>query len=271
MTTPPDDLDPFDAPADAPDAVPTAGSAASATRARRKRPAATDKSARRRRRWKQVGILVLVAAAASAPLWGRRVLSSMSFFRVRRVAVEGARYTAPRDILRQLHVDTMVSVWTDLAPLEARVAQLPEVRRAEIRRKLPGTLVVRVEERLPVALVPTPQGLRPYDASGLPLPIDPSQVAVDVPILTRRDTTVLRLLGDLQAGAPGLYQRVSSVRRDSDELVFTLATLPVRTMPDVTVSRLLDVVPVERDLARRGRPVAELDLRFRDQVIARLK
>jgi cell division protein FtsQ len=38
----------------------------------------------------------------------------------------------------------------------------------------------------------------------------------------------------------------------------------------VTVYRLGDVLPVELDLARRQLQVAELDLRFRDQVIARL-
>jgi cell division protein FtsQ len=39
---------------------------------------------------------------------------------------------------------------------------------------------------------------------------------------------------------------------------------------DVSVERLADVRPVELDLARRALRVAELDLRFRDQVIARL-
>jgi hypothetical protein len=50
-----------------------------------------------------------------------------------------------------------------------------------------------------------------------------------------------------------------------------LTTVPVRAMADVTAERLADVLPVERDLARRQARVAELDLRFRDQVIARLQ
>jgi cell division protein FtsQ len=48
------------------------------------------------------------------------------------------------------------------------------------------------------------------------------------------------------------------------------ATVVVRTMPDVTVGRLAELVPVEVDLARRGVRALEIDLRFRDQVIARL-
>ncbi|MDE3216949.1 MAG: FtsQ-type POTRA domain-containing protein, partial [Gemmatimonadota bacterium] len=226
---------------------------------------------RRLRKLKRAGVVALGLAALASPWWGRPVLARMAFFRVRRVQIEGARYTAPRDILRQLHVDTSVSVWADLGPLETRVEELPEVRAAAIRRKLPGTLVVTVTERVPVALVPTPQGLRPYDASGLPLPIDPSREPVDAPILARRDTTALRLLAELRQRAPELYQRVSDVRRVGDEFDLTFATFLVRAMTDVTVRRLEEVEPVARDLAQRRLQVSELDLRFRDQVIARLK
>ena len=233
--------------------------------------AAGQPAPRRVRRWKRLGLAAVVVAALASPVWGRPLLGKMAFFRVRRVRIEGARYTLPRDILRQLHVDTTVSVWTSLGPLEARVAELPEVRAAVIRRKLPGTLVVTVTERVPVAVVPTPQGLRPYDASGLPLPIDPSRFTVDVPVLARRDTAALRLLGELRQRAPELYQKVSDVRRVGDEIDLSFATFLVRAMADVTVLRLEDLEPVERDLANRRLTIAELDLRFRDQVIARLK
>jgi cell division protein FtsQ len=41
-------------------------------------------------------------------------------------------------------------------------------------------------------------------------------------------------------------------------------------MTNVTLARLGDIVPVERDLLRRELRASELDLRYRDQVIARL-
>lgn len=230
-----------------------------------------EKPRARGRRWKRIGVALLVVIALASPWWAPPAMSHMAFFRVRRVQIVGARYAAPRDILRQLNVDTMVSVWTKLAPLEARVAEMPEVRGVVIRRKLPGTLVVTVTERVPVAMVPTSQGLRPYDESGLPLPIDPSKVTVDAPILARRDTAALRLLGQLRQRAPELYQRVSDLRRVGSEFEFSFTAMLVRTMTDVTVGRLEEVEPVVRDLANRRLQVAELDLRYRDQVIARLK
>jgi cell division protein FtsQ len=220
--------------------------------------------------------LLLVAMGAvlvlGSPFWGPLLLRRLAFFHVRRVEILGARYVAPRDILSRLHVDTMASVWDPTGPLAARVASHPEIQHAVVRRKLPGTLVIEIVERVPIAMVPTAGGFRVYDERGVALPIDPARVAVDVPVLMTRDTTVLRLLGAIRVGRPDLYERVSAVRRTSqDELLLELKTEPVRVMQDVTLERLADIEPVEADLSRKQLRVAEIDLRYRDQVIARLQ
>jgi len=217
-----------------------------------------------------LGLALLVVA--SSIWWAPLVLRRMDFFRVRRVEIVGAHYVAPSDILSRLNVDTTASVWNPTKPLAARVARFPEIRTVEVRRKLPGTLVVEITERVPVALVAANGGLRVYDAHGVLLPIDPSRVMVDVPVLMQRDTALLRLLGAIRTGMPALYGRVSSVRRSgNDELVLQLKTGPVRAMQDVSLDRLAEIDPVEADLARRQVRVAEIDLRYRDQVIARLQ
>jgi cell division septal protein FtsQ len=137
---------------------------------------------------------------------------------------------------------------------------------------LPGTLVVEITERAPVALVASPGGFKVYDARGVALPVDPASVAVDAPVLMARDTTVLRLLGAMQQRRPSLYALVNTVRREKrDELILQLKFAPVRAMQDVTLERLAEVEPVEADLERKQLRVAEIDLRYRDQVIARLQ
>ena len=224
-------------------------------------------------RWLRPGAFAALALlAAASPWWAPAALSRLDFFRVRKIEIEGARYLAPEDVLARLKVDTTVSVWTDLGPLEARVAAHPQVREARVERKLPGTLVVHVVENLPIALVPSARGLRTVDVRGDTLPIDPSAVDVDLPIVAQRDTAVLRLLSEVREGYPSLFDRISAVRRvGRGELVVQLTSVPVRAMADVSVDRLAEVVPVERDLERRAARVAELDLRYRDQVIARLQ
>lgn len=227
---------------------------------------------RRRAPWRLILGLPVAIALLAAPWWGPRVLAELAFFRVRRVEVVGTRYVAPGDILRRLNVDTTRSVWDPAEPLEARLAGHPEIRSARIRRRLPGTLVVEIVESLPVALVPAATGLRAYDDRGVLLPVDPSRVEVDVPVLARRDTALLRLLGEVRRDAPRLYQRISELRRlPRGEVWMKVASTPVLAASNVNVQRLLELDPVAEDLARRQLRPAELDLRYRDQVIARLQ
>ena len=213
-------------------------------------------------------VLLLVLGS---PFWGPLMLRQLSFFRVRKVEVIGARYVSVGEVIDRLHVDTTSSIWDPTSPLEARLASHPQLRRVSVRRKLPGTLVVDIDENLPVALVATTDGVRAYDANGAALPIDLARTPIDAPIVPRRDLGVLKLLGLLRTEAPALYDRVSEVRLvGPDEFLIEFDGTPVRTMRDVSATRLAEIEPVEDDLTRRGLHAAEIDLRYKDQVIARL-
>ncbi len=229
-------------------------------------------SSTRRRLWKPVVGAAALVVGLLAPLWGPRALAELAYFRVRRVEIIGARFIQPSDILNRLHVDTLSSVWQATAPLEDRIASHVGVESVRVSRRLPGTLVVDITERWPVALVPTPAGLVPIDERGAALPIDLTRTLVDAPIVTFRDQALFKLLGRLHAEAPELYARVSEAGRSgSDEVWLRVSSVPVRAMADVSVERFAELGPVEQDLARRQLRAAEIDLRYRDQVIARLQ
>ena len=216
---------------------------------------------------------VLALALLASPLWAPPLLRRLAFFRVRRIEILGARYAPPADLLQRLRVDTTRSVWDPLEPLADRVRTHPQVESVTVSRRLPGTIVVRVTERRPVALLSVPGGLRAVDEHGRRLPLDPSRTPVDAPILTSapRDTSVYHLLGAMRRETPQLYAQLSSIRAiGADEMVLQIADLPVRTMTGVTLERLSDIEPVQHDLARRQIRPTELDLRYRDQVIARI-
>jgi len=237
-------------------------------------PESADRASPRKRWW-----LVPAAIALGAfflllsPLWAPLLFRNMAFFRVRHVEIVGARYIQPRDILDRLRVDTLASVWDPMGRLETRVRSHPLVRQVKIDRRLPGTLVVRLVEHAPVALVATANGFRAYDERGVSLPIDPTTADVDAPILPRPDSALLRLLGAARTQAPDLYSRLSEARREGrggEEFYLVLDSIPVRALADVTLDRLADLALVENDLARRRLRAYELDLRYRDQVIARM-
>ncbi len=258
-----------------------------------------------------IAIIILLILLAPASWLARRVASKMEFFHVRSVQVDGVRYLAPETVVAKLAIDTARSVWDDTGPLLDRVLSLPQVSAASIRRKLPGTLVVTISENLPVAFVPGQNGLEAVDSGGRVLPIDPARHDLDIPVLVERDRRLLRLLGRMRDEQSPVYRRLSEARlvgRDdamlllrtrSEPLPSSATALPldsaatdsagtpmdsitrlippsdellhVRIPLGVSVARLADIFPVEFDLRRRAARVSELDLRYRDQVIARLQ
>jgi cell division protein FtsQ len=221
-------------------------------------------------RWRVVGIVACVLVLLAAPWWGPPLLSHLSFFRVRNVEISGYRYVQPDDVLKRLRLDTTTSVWTDLGELEHRVEMHPQIKSATVDREFPGTLIVRVTENSPIAYVATSQGLRAVDKDGRFLPIDPSRIAIDLPVLAKADTALLHLLASVRSASPALFGEISDIRRTGGtDIALTLSTAQVRALASISAQRLADIIPVEADLARRKARVTELDLRFRDQVIAR--
>ncbi|HEX3533511.1 MAG TPA: FtsQ-type POTRA domain-containing protein [Gemmatimonadaceae bacterium] len=241
--------------------------------------------------WKMLGGIFLVALIMSAA-WGvRSAARQMAFFRVRSVEVRGIRYLPPGEVLSRLKVDTLMSLWDDLEPLRERVRHHPQVSDVAITRRLPGTLVVTIQENQPVALIQGTAGFVPYDSAGHVLPIDPARTNLDLPIVATSDPVLLKLVGAIRYTVPRLFSRIEEVRRTGrDEILLTLSrsepqrarvpgdttssnagTVRVRIPLGLSVERLADIFPVENDLARRQVHVGELDLRYRDQVIARLQ
>ena len=240
--------------------------------------------------WKILGVLFLVAVIM-AGAWGLRgAARQMAFFRVRNVEIRGVRYLQPKEIVSRLRIDTIASLWDDLEPYRQRVRGHPQVSDVTITRRMPGTLVVTIQENLPVALIQTPAGMIAYDSLGRQLPIDPARTNLDLPIVASTDPVLLKLVGAIRAQEPRMFARIEEVKRTGrDEILLTLSrgsdasgkmgasaasenrTLRVRIPVGLSVDRLADIFPVETDLARRQLHAGELDLRYRDQVIARLQ
>lgn len=220
-----------------------------------------------RLRWYLLGIVLLALGIFTVPWWGH----DLAFFRVQQVEVRGTRFARASDIAARLQVDTTFSIWNKLDSLAVRAETHPQVHHARLSRRLPSTLVVTVDENLPIALVPASGGFKAYDDSGRVLPLDPARWGVDLPIVSRPDTALFRLLGDIKAEMPEYYSRVSEARRVArDEVVLQLMDVPVRAMLDMRADRLLQLSSVEADLAKRHLRPVELDLRYKDLVIARL-
>lgn len=238
------------------------------------------------RRAQALGTIVLAAALAVGISRVPRLLSRIELFRVQSFALEGERHLTLEEAVEAAGVPAQASVWDDPEPWKARLRSHPLVRDARVRRDLPSTLVFEVEERTPVALYPGPV-LRPVDEAGRPLPLDPAERRLDLPVL--RPTLVggggrelspaeLRSLAREVARMgrlePALRVRISEAALGARGEVAILLDEPRLSFlfrPPLTARRLGEGLRALSDAAdRRGaEEVRGIDLRFEDQVVIR--
>lgn len=222
------------------------------------------------RRWLVIGGLVVALAIwFGAPTVARR----LDFFRVRRIEFVGMRYVAPKAALAALALPQRASIFDDLDSIAVRAAATPGVQRAEVGRRLPGTLIVRVVEVPAVALVPGPSGaggrLALMDSAGQLLPYDPLLSTPDLPVAAGSDARIGRLLREVQRLDPGLFDRIASASRAGDDVALVVDGRRLLFRPDASLKEMRAVMAVAQDLARKGRRYAELDGRYAGYVVVR--
>jgi cell division protein FtsQ len=172
-------------------------------------------------------------------------------------------------IVGALKLPASASVFDPLGPVAARVRKLPGIKSVEMSRRLPGTLVVRVTEVVPVALATTKDGLRMVDERGRALPFDPSSTAPDLPVTPAPDSVVAGLLGRMREIDPAFYAAVDAAWQVQGDVVLRMQGHRVWLRADAGPAELRAIRLVEQDLARRGKSYGELDGRFADQVVVR--
>jgi cell division septal protein FtsQ len=222
-------------------------------------------------------LLVAAAAILAAVLFWvgtPRVLRRLAFFRVRQLELVGIRHLAPGVVIDALRLRPAASVFDDTERLTDRVRAVTGVADARVTRRLPGALKVIVREVEPVALVPGASGLVAVDQDGRALPFEPARSGLDLPVVAGADAEVVALLARVRAVDPALFQDIASARewaRRDAVLELAEGARRVLVARDAGPEVITAVVQVVQDLARRGRPYAELDARYAGQVVVRRK
>ena len=216
-------------------------------------------------------LLVLGSLVTSVLLWfaAPKLLRQLEFFRIRRVEIVGLQYLAPAKIIAALGLDDRSSVFDDLLAAGTGLRGLPGIRSALVRRRLPGTLEIVVEEAVPVGLAPRGAGMAMLDSSGSVLPFDPAATAPDLPIAASADRVIARVLASVREHDPVLFDRLAAARRVQDDVVLDFEGRRLWFGPAVTAEDIRAVMAVAQDLARQRRNYGELDGRFAGQVIVR--
>ena len=236
------------------------------------------------KRWLLVGVIVAVftGGSAAAPL----ALQRVDAFAVRRVAVVGTRYLAAEDAVAASGITRADNVFEKSARWEKRLLRHPLVAAVRIDRQLPGTVVLRVTESEPIALVAMPD-LRPVDARGRVLPIAPTH-ALDLPVIggvqravkgriaDAHARAVIAALARLRAAEPELVARVSEAHATDGTAMRLALRNPLHA--EVLLPLAGDSLSPRQvrlalaDLTARGElPVLRrVDARYTDQVVVSL-
>ncbi|MBI4520579.1 MAG: FtsQ-type POTRA domain-containing protein [Gemmatimonadetes bacterium] len=226
--------------------------------------------------------ITALLVSQAAPL-----LARLDLFRIREIRVEGVRTLEAGTVIARAAIPADASLWDDPERWEEVLEAHPMLREARIRRRFPHTFVIEVVERSPVALLATPL-LRPVDAEGVILPLDPAERALDLPVIRppagrvgavgQRATAAVRaLVAELERLAetsPTFLSTISDLALDEGGNVSArLIDPPIEFSydPPLDPQRLRVGLLVLRDASARQAdsvPVA-LDLRFADQVVVR--
>lgn len=232
---------------------------------------------------------ILLFTVAMGALWAAgsevpEALASMEAFRVRDVEISGLRYLDRVEALELLELTPETSIWGDRDRWVAALERHPLVWRVSLGRRMPGTLVVRVVERRPVALVPTPT-LEPVDAEGVRLPIDPARYRLDLPVVSPSEPVVpgarlvpastrelLARVGRLMESDTTFLRMVSEVawtQRGDVVVRWSDPKLDLLLPADASPARVREGLTVLADAVGRGDDPTQIDLRYADQVVVR--
>ena len=244
-----------------------------------RRPPSSGRITRRGRRRLLLALMV-AAIGLSVPIWVPPLLATLPAFRISEFRVTGTDHIPP-DEISALAVTPDASVWDDPAVWEERVRAHPMVREATARREGFRTFEIAVVERRPVALAATPE-LRPVSGDGYVLPLEPSSVPLDLPIVQGPVETDNGFVTD-----PGVRElvftlaRMDRTRSDFMSLVsevgpaaeggYRFLLLPGAGADVVLLPRDRPLLALDRVSIALGqiedRRVARADARFRGQVV----
>lgn len=231
--------------------------------------------------WLLLALVVLVLCAAH--VW-------KSSLKVKNFSVEGNMLVSTNEILQLLQVQRGELLFrTDLMQIQNNILNHYYIKNAVVKRNLPTTLVVRVEERIPIAIVNCP-GLYYVDDEGVVLPHPVERKLFDLPLLSNIPLQEKIILGATLA-SPSVQEALAVLRLMKElnrPLFHAISEIKVETPEGIQLLTAEHCVPIiigkgniEQKFVKleafwnqyvRTRGLSSLryaDVRFTDRVIAR--
>lgn len=212
-----------------------------------------------------MALVAAVALAAAVAVGLPRLARQSSFFAIERVEVEGLTYLDADAVVGRLGLPEDASILDPAGPVEAAARGIPGVVGAQVTRRFPGTLLIRVNEAVPVALVQQTDRLEMVDHRGAILPFDPARAPVSLPVVDQGQTAAT-LLAHIMLVDPEWYAAIDSAADVQGDVIIESAGQRVRLRPDATRETLRSVMLVRDYLSQHNVAWREIDGRFAGRV-----
>lgn len=234
--------------------------------------------------WRRVRRLLrgaaIVAVLAGSAVVADRValwLTTSPAFAVREVGVEGAVNARPDELHRVAAVDGRNVFTLDLALVRQRVLEDPWVEDVDVRRILPGTVRLRVRERVPVGLTREGGESRTFsvlDRRGVVVERGVDRERFRVPVIERgasasdgRVALAARTVAAVAAAEPEWLATVDRVDASADRLTFHVeGRAPVHLGGPESVDELSGWLLHRKALGRELGRVRAVDARWSDRL-----
>jgi cell division protein FtsQ len=246
---------------------------------------------------KVLAVVSLFALVAMAAFSVHRYAYSTGLLTLRTVSVEGCRHSDAGTVESIVRREFLVNILRiDLKQLRSRLEQEPWIRRVEVRRILPSTLKIKVQERVPTVIAEIGGNLELLDNEGFLLDhYDTAYGKMDAPVFTglRGDDAAsykvlqednssrvrigVQVLAELAAGSPDFTRALSEVDLSDPANVKVLLVDDTAEvfLGDRDFLRRFQMfmsnLPQYRDLKAQGKDIAAVDLRFDSQIVYRLR
>ncbi len=219
-------------------------------------------------------ILFLVAGAAGITFYYAYGYVT-DFLRIRKVVVKGNRYLSMKEVILLTELRGRESLLrVSSRDLRGRLLRSPWIKDVVIRKELPDTIVLKIMETAPRALLKKNGHMYIVDKSGRILE-EMSNTVPFLPVIkmsgNRKDTLIeaLKLAGVIRESEFLSNEEVVIDAEAPYRMTLRVGDLLIKVGKGDYRSKLSRLAHLEKEIISRGIPIKYIDLRFSRRVIVR--
>jgi len=190
--------------------------------------------------------LLIVTLALYLGNRGYRRLQTSPFSQLKTVAISGNHYLTKTDLTYYLRINEKSNLLTlDIKSLYHKLVSHPWIKNANIHRRLPYTLTINIQERLPVALIKIDR-LYYVDRDGAVFDKINKEIGCDYPVFTGP-----RRFSEIRAYSPLITEALPLITKETSPIISEIHLDLSRGITMITVADALLVKLGLKDLSHR--------------------